>query len=72
MRKQKDNTKLLGLSVEFSCNGNTHVHHIDLNGDFIYSHEDECEMCGSHGRVYVDVVCPHCKKGSHEITLNEW
>lgn len=32
---------------------------------------NECELCGSHGKIKVSVSCT-CKKKYHEIELNSW
>ena len=38
---------------------------------YFNGNEQECEVCGSHGVVYVDVKCFHCGK-HHEVELNSW
>lgn len=35
------------------------------------SDSQECELCGSHGKVKVSVRCS-CKKKYHDIELHSW
>ena len=44
---------------------------IDIKPSDINSSVSDCELCGSHGRIYIDFPCPQCKS-YHEVELNEW
>ena len=35
------------------------------------SHEEECDLCGSHGEVEVGFTCPLCGN-YHEVKLLSW
>jgi len=37
----------------------------------IYASEQECELCGSHGEMTVDIHCPECGQ-THSHTLKSW
>lgn len=57
-------------SITFKC-GDTSVTVPKSEAHFLAS-ESECEMCGSHGEITIDVYdCPNCKK-NHEIAIKEW
>jgi len=44
-------------------------HNVDKH-DF-YARDDSCELCGSHGEIYIDIRCPLCKH-FFEIEINSW
>lgn len=38
----------------------------------IYASESECESCGSHGEVSLQILeCPNCGK-FHEVSVKDW
>lgn len=58
------------VSLKIRCG----EHHIDVPFDDVQidSFEQECELCGSHGSVEIEIqTCPNCKK-DHSFTLREW
>ena len=69
-RKKKIEFTLSKILIEFVCSqcgkqtAEVSVH------DFS-AHDDECELCGSHGDITVDVRCPECKTYG-EIELQSW
>jgi hypothetical protein len=65
--------EITSITINFTCNDTVQSHTINSNElDYcLHSGESECEMCGSHGNVSIDVKCENCNK-IHEITLKDW
>lgn len=69
-KKKKIEFTLSKVKIEFVCSqcgkqeAEVSVH------DFSAS-DQECELCGSHGHISVDIKCPKCKSYS-EIELQSW
>jgi len=69
MKKKKlPDPILLCLRVKCSC-GETHT--IEKPMASFHGCEDECEMCGTHGRVWMNFSCPTCKE-YQKIELESW
>lgn len=66
--KSKKRAEFISIKVKCVCGkvGDLTGNETDFTGC-----DDECEMCGSHGRVTVGFVCPKCKK-YHDIELSSW
>jgi primosomal protein N' len=45
----------------------------DLSSDKVefYHHDDQCDLCGSHGEISIDTNCTECKKG-FEVEISSW
>jgi len=73
MRKPKYEHVINNIKIEFYCNGILQSYLLLASElDYkIHSSESECEMCGSHGSVSVDVHCNNCNQ-DHEIDLKSW
>ena len=69
MGKKDKEAKLLEISFICPKNGNTYYRSAkDISW---FSSESECDMCGSHGQVSCDFMCPNCNK-SHTLELHNW
>jgi hypothetical protein len=67
--KKKPESEFLCARIKCSC-GETHtIEKVHLSFGAVV--DDECEVCGSHGRIWVDFHCPSCKHYS-EIELSSW
>ena len=53
----------------FLCDGSEVI--VKADDISILSHEEECDLCGSHGEVEVDFTCPLCGN-YHEVKLLSW
>jgi hypothetical protein len=41
-------------------------------GQYDFSHSDSpCDLCGSHGHIGFDYVCPECGQ-NHEYEIRSW
>ena len=57
------------MTVTYTCGECGEVVTKNINPDFdLSAWQAECDMCGSHGEVYVSVDCPKCGR-SHKIIL---
>ena len=68
-KSKKDETKF--LSVKIHCPNLDKE--VELSSDKVHysSSESECEMCGSHGSVELQILKCECGK-PHDIELNSW
>jgi transcription elongation factor Elf1 len=70
MRKRKE-IRNYQLSLNFKCpNTGKEVISVLSNDDFEFSSQD-CDICGSHGYLTVNVKCYQCNK-NHELYLRDW
>lgn len=69
-RKTPITVTLKKIFIEYTCDGKEVSTEITV--DSINSSESECELCGSHGHMSIDIVtCPGCGK-YHTIEVKEW
>jgi len=68
-KKKKTEATFSRLMVELVCNGIPASLYIDASD--VHSSESECELCGSHGSMTIDIKCPQCGD-YHYFTLKEW
>lgn len=59
------------LSVEIFCSNLNKEVKIKKENFNISSSESECELCGSHGDVTLEIFTCECGK-SHEIEIKSW
>jgi hypothetical protein len=68
MKKKAELNKLVGLKIY--CEKLDKEILVDINKCYFDGGESECELCGSHGHISVDVTC-ECGN-SHTITIKDW
>lgn len=69
-RKSPITVTLNKITAEYVCLGKTVT--VEITVDNINSSESECELCGSHGHMSIDIpTCPGCGK-YHTIEVKEW
>ena len=66
----EENSKVLG--VRFKCGFCKKISTIKVDGHDFSSSESDCELCGSHGSVSVDLKCPKCGYQHLDFELNGW
>jgi hypothetical protein len=69
-KKAKAKRKAEVKAISIYCPNKKRIVSVPLVNLSWNAHADECEICGTHGDVSVDVSCP-CGK-SHEIELSSW
>lgn len=69
-RKKKVEFTLNQIKVDFDCSVCGKQEVVVSAYDFHYG-EQECELCGSHGSLSVDIKCPHCGS-SGEIEIDSF
>ncbi len=58
------------ILIEYTCAGKEVKAEIESHN--ISSSESECDLCGSHGSLSIDIpTCPGCGT-YHTITVKEW
>lgn len=57
------------VSIQIKCGEVTVT--VPVENASFYGSNQECEMCGSHGYVEINVTCPNCG-GDHTIRVREW
>ena len=65
--KKKDESKVVGI-VYFCDVLKKEIISTDIGS--LTSHEQECELCGSHGSISFGINC-ECGK-YHDIEINSW
>jgi Zn finger protein HypA/HybF involved in hydrogenase expression len=70
-RGRKIEFKLGRIWIEFNCNKCEKWHKVEVDVNDFSHWEAECELCGSHGGLSVDVKCPGCGY-TREIELRSW
>lgn len=73
-RKSPIHATLNKILVEYVClkKATPETVTVEITVDNISSSESECELCGSHGHMTIDIpTCPVCKK-YHTIEVKEW
>ena len=69
-RKSPIVVTLTKILIEYTCDAKAVSTEITV--DNINSTESECELCGSHGHMSIDIpTCPACGK-YHTIEVKEW
>jgi hypothetical protein len=54
--------------IMVKCPTDGHNRKVDL--EYVDATDDDCEMCGSHGHVILNVLCS-CGS-AHEVCLTSW
>jgi hypothetical protein len=68
----KNNIKIETVNLSFICPKTEKRVSIKISDLSVNSWEEECDMCGSHGKVEIIIqVCPLCKK-SHSVEIKSW
>lgn len=60
------------ISVTYTCPITKEK--VDMDLIDIMAYESECDMCGSHGAITIEVPvkCPSCKKTHNDIEYKSW
>lgn len=59
------------ISIKVRCGYCLEEHDYEFNKFSVSSSENECETCGSHGYVELEVKCASCKKDI-ELDIKSW
>lgn len=65
----EENTTILG--VEFRCGACGEKVIAKVEAHNFSASESPCELCGGHGNINVDLVCPKCSY-RHDIEISSW
>ena len=68
MKKKIELNKLVGLKIY--CENLDKEILVNIDKCYFNSSESECELCGSHSYISIDVNC-ECGK-EHTITIKNW
>ena len=71
MATKKITHEFIELLVKAKCSKTGKEFTVSVGQWDIYSHEQECEICGSHGEMTVDIHCPECGQ-THSHVLKSW
>ena len=66
----EEKTEVLG--VRFRCGSCGKISTVKVIGYDFHSSESECDLCGSHGSVSVDLICLKCGYQHLDFDLNSW
>lgn len=69
-RGKKTVFKLKSIMAEVECS-KCGKFKIKLSENDFHASESECDLCGSHLSISINVVCPKCKKYD-SIDINTW
>jgi len=71
MARKKKELRKFELIIKYICPYKNKIGIAVLNEyDFDFGSQD-CDLCGSHGHLSIDVKCEHCRR-HHEIDLRSW
>lgn len=66
----KEKTEVKGVKIR--CGACGKIVTAKTNEWDFHANSGECGMCGSHGRISVDLVCPKCGYKHYYVELNSW
>lgn len=71
-KKHKERINNFTLKIHFVCPNTEEFAEIELSKYDFNSYSSDCDLCGSHGETYIDIIqCPSCNK-YHKVHLQEW
>ena len=66
--EEKKESKLLSLRIKCSCG---HVTTFIKEKISFGGSEDDCGICGSHGKIWLSFTCPICDRWQ-QLELESW
>lgn len=70
-KRKKIEFALKEIKISFSCSKCEKDFEVEVDEYAFSFFEADCDLCGSHGGLSVDVTCPECKN-SREIDISSF